>query len=109
MMVILVLLSTGDLYLMVAATLTKTSGSSISTRSVRLTPTQIKVLSFIAQGHSSKEAADRLVVSKRTVDYHLANIYEKLQVNNRVAALRVAIRLGLIPFEPFFGHSQEEA
>lgn len=72
-------------------------------RGVRLTPTEIKVLSLIAQGHSSKEAAEKLVVSKRTVDFHLANIYDKLQVNNRVQALRAATRYGLIPFDPVFG------
>lgn len=83
--------------------------TSESSRGVRLTPTEVKVLSLIAQGHSSKEAADRLVVSKRTVDFHLANIYDKLQVNNRVQALRAATRLGLIPFEPFFGHTHGEA
>lgn len=74
-------------------------------RGVRLTPTEVKVLSLIAQGHASKEAADKLVVSKRTVDFHLANIYGKLKVRNRVQALRVATRLGLIPFEPIFGRS----
>lgn len=74
-------------------------------RGVRLTPTEVKVLSLIAQGHTSKEAAEKLVVSKRTVDFHLANIYDKLQVNNRVQALRVAARLGLIPYEPAFGRN----
>lgn len=73
-------------------------------KGIRLTPTEVKVLSLVAQGHSSQEVADRMVVSKRTVDFHLANIYQKLQVNNRVQALRAATRLGLIPFEPFFGH-----
>jgi DNA-binding CsgD family transcriptional regulator len=68
-----------------------------SSRGVRLTPTEVRVLSLIAQGHSSKEAADRLVVSKRTVDFHLANIYDKLQVSNRVQAIRAATRLGLLP------------
>lgn len=72
-------------------------------RGVRLTKREIEVLSLIAQGHSSKEAADVLFVSKRTVDFHLANIYDKLQVNNRVQAFRAATRLGLIPFEPTFG------
>lgn len=81
----------------------------LAPRGVRLTPTEVKVLSLIAQGHSSKEAADKLVVSKRTVDFHLANIYDKLQVNNRVQALRMATRLGLIPFEPLFGHGMGEA
>jgi hypothetical protein len=79
-----------------------------SQRSVRLTKREIEVLSLIAQGHSSKEAADVLYVSKRTVDFHLANIYDKLQVSNRVQAFRAATRLGLIPFEPSFGHVRGE-
>ncbi len=78
-------------------------------RAIRLTKREIEVLSLIAQGHSSKEAADVLFVSKRTVDFHLANIYDKLQVNNRVQAFRAATRLGLIPFEPNFGHARGEA
>jgi DNA-binding CsgD family transcriptional regulator len=78
-------------------------------RAVRLTKREIEVLSLIAQGHSSKEAADALYVSKRTVDFHLANIYDKLQVNNRVQAFRAATRLGLIPFEPTFGHTRAES
>ena len=72
-------------------------------RTIRLTKREIEVLGLIAQGCSSKEAADALVVSKRTVDFHLANIYDKLQVNNRVQAFRAATRLGLIPFEPTMG------
>lgn len=66
-------------------------------------------MSLIAQGHSSKEAADTLYVSKRTVDFHLANIYDKLQVNNRVQAFRTATRLGLIPFQPSFGNARGDA
>ncbi len=68
----------------------------------RLTKREIEILSLIAQGHSSKEAADALYVSKRTVDFHLSNIYDKLQVNNRVQAYRAATRMGLIP-PPVFG------
>lgn len=86
-----------------------TNRSDMTPRGVRLTPTEIKVLSLIAQGHSSKEAAEQLVVSKRTVDFHLANIYDKLQVNNRVQALRMATRLGLIPYDPPFGHGFGES
>lgn len=78
-------------------------------RAVRLTKREIEVLSLIAQGNSSKEAADTLYVSKRTVDFHLANIYDKLQVNNRVQAFRAATRLGLIPFEPTFGPARGDA
>ncbi|MBS1716298.1 MAG: response regulator transcription factor [Armatimonadetes bacterium] len=83
--------------------------ADVSSRAVRLTKREIEVLSLIAQGHSSREAADSLYVSKRTVDFHLANIYDKLQVNNRVQAFRAATRLGLIPFEPTFGHARAES
>ena len=74
-------------------------------RAVRLTKREIEVISLIAQGHSSKEAAEVLYLSKRTVDFHLANVYDKLQVNNRVQAFRAATRLGLIPFEASFGYA----
>lgn len=86
-----------------------TSRTESPQRAVRLTKREIEVLSLIAQGHSSKEAADVLIVSKRTVDFHLANIYDKLQVNNRVQAFRAATRLGLIPFEPSFGEPRGES
>jgi len=86
-----------------------TSRADSAQRAVRLTKREIEVLSLIAQGHSSKEAADALYVSKRTVDFHLANIYDKLQVNNRVQAFRAATRMGLIPFEPSFGHTRGES
>lgn len=66
---------------------------------VKLTKREIEVLSLVIEGKSSKEVADMLYVSKRTVDFHLANIYDKLQVSNRVQAFRRAARLGLIPFD----------
>ncbi len=76
--------------------------SETGTKKIKLTPTEIKVLTLIAQGHSSKSVAELLTVSKRTVDFHLANIYEKLKVKNRVQALRAASRNGLIPQDPLF-------
>ncbi|GBC91906.1 Transcriptional activator protein AnoR [bacterium HR15] len=76
-----------------------------SQKPVRLTKREIEVLSLIAQGRSSQEVADALFVSKRTVDFHLANIYEKLNVNNRVKAFRRAAQMGLIPVEVFFSDS----
>lgn len=86
-----------------------TNRSGSPERRARLTKREIEVLSLIAQGLSSREVAVALFVSKRTVDFHLANIYDKLQVNNRVQAFRMATRLGLIPFEPQFVHSGGEA
>ena len=66
---------------------------------VKLTKREIEVLTLVIEGSSSKAVADKLFVSKRTVDFHLANIYDKLQVTNRVQAFRRAARLGLIPYE----------
>ncbi len=63
---------------------------------VSLTKREIEVLSLVLEGKSSREVAASLVCSKRTVDFHLARIYEKLQVSNRVQAMRRAALLGLV-------------
>lgn len=72
-------------------------------RSVRLTKRETQILGLIAQGHTSQEAGDLLFISHRTISFHLSSVYEKLGVNNRVQAFRMATRLGLIPVEPSFG------
>ena len=75
---------------------------------IKLTKREIEVLTLVIEGKSSKEVAELLYVSKRTVDFHLANIYEKLQVSNRVQAYRRATSLGLLPTEkPAEAHSEE--
>jgi DNA-binding NarL/FixJ family response regulator len=67
-------------------------------QSVKLTKREVEVLTLVIEGKSSKEVAEQLFVSKRTVDFHLANIYDKLNVTNRVQAFREATRRGLISF-----------
>ena len=75
---------------------------------VKLTKREVEVLTLVIEGKSSKEVAELLYVSKRTVDFHLANIYEKLQVSNRVQAFRRATSLGLLPTEkPAEAESEE--
>lgn len=69
---------------------------------VRLSKRELEVLSLVIEGKSSKDVADALYVSKRTVDFHLANIYDKLQVSNRVQAFRRATLLGLVPVKTSF-------
>ena len=63
---------------------------------VTLTKRQKEILLLIVTGKSRKEIADELGITVRTVDGHLANLYDKLQVSNRVQAFRRATRLGLI-------------
>ena len=61
-----------------------------------LTPRELEVLKLIAEAHTSKEIADLLVISLKTVERHRANILEKLGMRDRVELTRYAIRRGLI-------------
>lgn len=61
----------------------------------RLTARERQVVALIAEGLSNKQIAERLVISQGTVIRHVANIFAKLGVNNRTAAARAAVELGL--------------
>lgn len=67
---------------------------------IRLSERELEVLELMGVGYTSQEAANQLCVSKRTVDFHLSNVYDKLGVRNRMQALRLASRAGFLPFEP---------
>ena len=70
---------------------------SIVTRKVRptypagLTTREVEVLRLVAQGLTDTQVAEQLVISPRTVNWHLTAIYSKLQVTSRSAATRYAI------------------
>ncbi|MFB9556532.1 helix-turn-helix transcriptional regulator [Streptomyces roseoviridis] len=49
-----------------------------------LTPQQQRIARLAAQGATNQEIADRLVLSPRTIDHHLRNIYARLQIRSRV-------------------------
>jgi len=55
-----------------------------------LSPRELEVLNVLATGKSTKEIAKRLYLGEPTVKTHLANIYRKLEVNNRISAVAVA-------------------
>ena len=61
-----------------------------------LTARELEVLRLLARGLRNKEIAARLYVSERTVSFHLANIYQKLNVSGRTEALSKALEQGLI-------------
>ena len=61
-----------------------------------LTTREMEVLRLLARGMRNKEIAARLFVSERTVNFHLANIYQKLNVSGRTEALSRALEQGLI-------------
>ena len=61
-----------------------------------LTPRELEVLKLIAEAHTSREIANLLFISIKTVDRHRQNILEKLGMRDRVELTRYAIRRGLI-------------
>jgi DNA-binding NarL/FixJ family response regulator len=61
-----------------------------------LTRRESQVLKLIAEAYTSREIADELVISVKTVDRHRQNILEKLGMSDRVELTRYAIRRGLI-------------
>ena len=61
-----------------------------------LTEREREVLKLMVEGLNNAEIAERLVVSLSTVKYHISNILGKLEVDNRVAAVTLAIQRKLV-------------
>lgn len=59
-----------------------------------LTTREAEILRLVAQGRGNFDIADRLSLSRRTVEQHLRSVYDKLGVENRTAG-RAAIERGL--------------
>jgi DNA-binding NarL/FixJ family response regulator len=61
-----------------------------------LTPREMEVVKLIAEAYTNDQIAEELVISKKTVERHRANILEKLGMRDRVELTRWAIRRGLV-------------
>jgi DNA-binding NarL/FixJ family response regulator len=62
----------------------------------QLTPRQREILRLIAQGHTTKEIAQQLAISVKTVETHRAQLMERLDIYDVARLVRYAIRLGLV-------------
>jgi DNA-binding NarL/FixJ family response regulator len=60
-----------------------------------LTPRELEVLELIREGNKNKQIADQLSISETTVNFHIKNIVDKLQANDRTHAVTIALRRGL--------------
>jgi DNA-binding NarL/FixJ family response regulator len=67
-----------------------------SIREDPLTPREQEVVKLIAESYNTRQIAEALVISEKTVDRHRANILEKLGMHDRVELTRYAIRRGLV-------------
>ena len=65
-----------------------------------LTPREREILQLMSEGLPNKTIASRLSISERTVTTHVANIYAKLHVNNRVSAIQEAMRRRILDYNP---------
>lgn len=65
-----------------------------------LTPREREILQLMSEGLPNKTIASRLSISERTVTTHVANIYSKLHVNNRVSAIQEAMRRRILSVNP---------
>jgi len=80
--------------------LTGSSPRSQQTRlAQRLTEREIELLRLVAEGMSNKAIAHALSVSENTVKYHMRNILQKLDAQNRTEAVTHAIRAGLLDLD----------
>jgi DNA-binding NarL/FixJ family response regulator len=61
-----------------------------------LTPRELEIVKLVAEGYTTDEIADTLVISKKTVEHHRSHVLEKLGMRDRVELTRYAIRRGLV-------------
>lgn len=80
----------------VAAKLMERMSSSAALPDEALTEREREVLQSMAQGLQNKEIAQRLVISERTVKFHVSAILSKLGAGNRTEAVRLAMQRGLV-------------
>lgn len=75
-----------------------------ATRSVspdpNLSKRECEVLSLLVQGLSNRVIAERLFISRSTVDFHVSNILGKLNVASRTEAVALAVQRGLVEHRP---------
>ena len=67
-----------------------------STARKKMTPRELEVLFHISQGHRNREISDSLKITEQTVKVHVRNLFDKMQVQDRVQAILSALRRGLI-------------
>ena len=61
-----------------------------------LTTRELEILRLIRDGHRNKQIADELAIAETTVNFHIKNVVDKLQANDRTHAVTIALRRGIL-------------
>ncbi|HAT14225.1 MAG TPA: helix-turn-helix transcriptional regulator, partial [Microcoleaceae bacterium UBA11344] len=69
---------------------------SVSQTPVTLSDRELQVVELVATGLTNEKIAEKLEISKRTVDNHISNILNKTRVDNRVSLVRWALQWGKV-------------
>lgn len=70
--------------------------NSVSPKTIVLSDREIQVIELVAAGLTNQDIAEKLEISKRTVDNHISNILTKTHTDNRVALVRWALEWGKV-------------
>lgn len=74
----------------------KNPDAQLNAQEFNLTKREIEILELIAKGETYQQIADKTFISPKTVRKHIENIYEKLQVHNKVDAVRLAMERKIV-------------
>ncbi|MEG3843603.1 helix-turn-helix transcriptional regulator [Microcoleus sp. herbarium14] len=69
---------------------------SVSGTPVTLSDRELQVVELVAAGLTNEKIAEKLEISKRTVDNHISNILNKTRADNRVTLVRWALQWGKV-------------
>lgn len=78
-------------------TIARAGDARMTADAPQLTGRELAVLTLLADGASAYVIGRRLAISPRTAQKHLEHVYRKLEVRDRMTAVMVAVRLGLVP------------
>lgn len=70
--------------------------SPVSGTDASLSDRELQIIDLVADGLTNEKIAEKLQISKRTVDNHISNILEKTKTENRVALVRWALQWGKV-------------
>jgi two-component system response regulator NreC len=81
------------------AIVTELRGNAEQDKYETLTNREREIFQMTAEGRTSQEIGDKLMISPRTVEVHRSNLTSKLGIKNQVDLIRIAIKRGILPMD----------